>query len=343
MPRKPGLKLLTSKIEEAKTAFKLKGLSQYKLGEKVGVTRGVIIRFLEGKSISNENFKLICEQLDLNIEEVADLGNNHEDFRQFSIRETELIKKENNDNQTFLNHQENPFGDKGKITNPERFFDRENIIGEIFAELKKGGNISLVGESQVGKSSILAMICQWGTKVLNIPSNSFLYLDLQNIHNEAEFFEELCDEELLNIETCRGNKLKRQLKNKCYILCIDEIEKMLNQNNFSKDIRSELRGLAEGSDAPLSLVIASRSHLKDLFPDSPIETSPLAGICNRIEVLPFSPQIAKDFIYHRLTNHPLTFDDAQITAIIEKTNGHPAQLQSECAQLYRQLLQASNP
>jgi len=46
----------------------------------------------------------------------------------------------------------NPFGDMGRIETPDRFFDRQDLLRRIFEELQKGSNISLVGESQVGKS-----------------------------------------------------------------------------------------------------------------------------------------------------------------------------------------------
>ncbi len=46
----------------------------------------------------------------------------------------------------------NPFGDAGRITDPARFFDREELLRQVFEELGKGNSISLVGDSQSGKS-----------------------------------------------------------------------------------------------------------------------------------------------------------------------------------------------
>ncbi|RCJ30609.1 hypothetical protein A6770_21220 [Nostoc minutum NIES-26] len=175
--------------------------------------------------------------------------------------------------------KENPFGLRGRITDPTKFFNREELIRQIFEELSKGSNLSLVGETQIGKSSILSMICQWGAERLQLPSEAFIYIDMQIIHNELEFFEALCEK--LKIDNCRGYKLARNLRGKRHILCIDEIEKMTCKESFTWNLRSELRGLAGDSDSPLSLVIASRSPLKDLFDDCSNETSPLAGICNQ--------------------------------------------------------------
>lgn len=230
--------------------------------------------------------------------------------------------------------EHNPFGDRGRITNLQKFFDREEILRQIFEQLSQGCSQSLVGESQVGKSSLLHMICLKGPELL--PSYNFISLDMQCIRDEDDFFMALCQE--LSLESvCRGFELFRKLRDKKYVLCIDEIERMTEPNDFSGRARTELRGLAEGSSTPLTLVIASRSPLSELFPDSPEKTSPLAGICQQIILRPFPPNIARAFIEHRLANSAVTFTPAQIEQLIQKSNGHPARLQESAAELYRQL------
>jgi hypothetical protein len=234
----------------------------------------------------------------------------------------------------------NPFGRKGRITDPNDFFDRDDLFRQIVEEVNKGVNISLVGESTVGKSSVLSMVCARGTdrKTLEVFENlkgfQFVYFTLEWIENEDEFYDALCDE--LGIESCRGYKLTRALKGKRYILCLDEIEKMAWEG-FTVKLRSQLRGLADGPDAPLKLVIASRSPLAHLFPDSQELDSPLAGICRQIDVKPFAPAVAREFLVHRLEGTGVAFTEAQIVGLISKTGGHPARLQDEAAQLFREL------
>ncbi|MEC4818246.1 MAG: effector-associated domain EAD1-containing protein [Scytonema sp. PMC 1069.18] len=41
---------------------------------------------------------------------------------------------------------ENPFGCRGRITDPKKFFNREELLRQVFEELRKGSSISLVGE-----------------------------------------------------------------------------------------------------------------------------------------------------------------------------------------------------
>lgn len=231
-----------------------------------------------------------------------------------------------------LASSDNPFGDKGRIQDAARFFDRDDLLRQIFEELAKGVNISLVGESAVGKSSILTRLCQQG----NLPDTTFIYFNLEWIDNEEEFYDALCEK--LGVETCRGYKFTRALREKRFVICLDEIEKMAWEG-FSAKVRSHLRGLADGADAPLKLVIVSRSPVAHLFPDSPELNSPLAGICRQIDVKPFQPEIARQCILQRLQNTGIQFTTAQISAMIRVTGGHPAKLQDEAAKLYRALIE----
>src|SRR5262245_5311925 len=179
----------------------------------------------------------------------------------------------------------NPFGDIGRIADPARFFDREDLLRRIFEELGKGVNLSLVGDSQIGKSSLLEMVCAQGPQRLSPPA-VFAHLNLELVDNEGEFYEALC-EALGIVPACRGFQLTRALRGRRYVLCLDEIEKMA-WDGFTIGLRSHLRGLADGPAAPLKLVIASHSPLSQLFPDATELTSPLANICRQIDVGPFA-------------------------------------------------------
>jgi hypothetical protein len=210
------------------------------------------------------------------------------------------------------------------------------VLRQILEALHKGNSVVLIGEFRMGKSSTLSMIQRFGPKALKLPAESFLYLDMQPIWNEEEFFEALCDS--IGLPTCRGFKLARALRGKRYILGLDEIEKMNKTDYFTRDVREELRGLAGSAEAPLSLVIASRTSLERLFPDSPEMTSPLANICVKIDLKPFTPQVARNFLLQRLQGSGITFTESHIAELIKRTGGHPGKLQDEAAQLYAELV-----
>lgn len=226
----------------------------------------------------------------------------------------------------------NPFGKTGRITDPTGFFDREALLRRIFEELGKGVNLSLVGESQVGKSSLLAQVCAAGPAALGLPAEAFAYLNLEWTYDENDFYLALADALHLP-EPLRGYKLTRALGDRRHVLCLDEIEKM-TWDGFTVHLRSQLRGLADGPAAPLKLVIASRSPLARLFPDSPELDSPLAGICLHLDVGPFSPEVAREFLAARLAGSGVAFTEDDIARLLAETGGHPARLQRAAAELY---------
>lgn len=236
---------------------------------------------------------------------------------------------------TFEINTSNPFGDTGCITDSSRFFNREELIRQIFEELGKGVSISLIGESQIGKSSILYRIYSQGRERMQAtvePKPEFIYLSLQWVAHEDDFYKALCDR--LKIPFCRDYDLTRVLVGRRYVLCLDEIEKMA-WDGFTKQVRSHLRGLADGADAPLTLVLASRSPLAHLFPDSSELDSPLAGLCVQLYVKPFTEAVVRDFLVERSQGTGVRFSEQEMAELFVQSEGHPARLQRAAAELYR--------
>ena len=218
----------------------------------------------------------------------------------------------------------NPFGQRGRIEDPAHYFARQPITREVLDELRKRQSVSIVGETQSGKSSLLWYLTQMGPQLLNLPAHDFAYFDLQLVHTEKDFFAYLCEK--LGVVTSRGFRLVQALRGRHIFLCLDEIEKM-SWKGFSPDIRSELRGLAEGSSAPLTLVIASRSPLSRIFPDSPEMTSPLAGLCNQLTFQPFTHKEASELVRFRLNGTGHSLPDDVVEAAWRESGGQAMALQ----------------
>ena len=344
-------KWLQSQIGELKKIYKiiLNGIWQDQAYEEIARSNNYHIGSI--RNAASKLFKLIETGLDLNVNRNTVKQLLKEKMQASAIQPADITEVPAT-TQSFLTEHSpqqqwedtpimstNLFNDKGCIQDPDRFFDREPILHELLSGLSRGINYSLVGETQIGKSSILWRICHHiGSEALNLERDHFIYLDMQTIHDENQFFNELCD--LLNIDPpCRGFELKRRLRGQRYILCLDEIEKMTDRNNFSGNEQTELRGLSDGTTTPFSLVIASRTPLFQLFPDSSERTSPLYNICHQIRVTPFSDRIARDFIEHRLQDTGVTFTEDQINELINRSQGNPARLQEYAARLYYQLTQ----
>lgn len=229
---------------------------------------------------------------------------------------------------------ENPFGPTGRIQKLENYLVRQPFTEAVINELKKGTSLSITGPSQTGKSSLLWYIAQHGPEQLKRPSEDFLYLSMELIHNEDEFFDFICSE--LDIQTARGFRLARKLKGRKIILCLDEIEKM-TWNGFSLNIRTELRGLADGANAPITLVIASRTPLNQLFPDSPEMTSPLAGLCVQLKIPFFTQAEAHALVAHYLKENDIVMPENEVEKVWQQTQGHPHHLQLGLKQLFNHI------
>jgi hypothetical protein len=228
----------------------------------------------------------------------------------------------------------NPFSDRVRIEDPARFFGRQEFLRRLQEDLQKGMSLALVGETQIGKSSILQYLYRRGQHEWRGKPSKFVYMDMQLINHDEDFQSALCDK--FGIETaCSMSQLDRELKRRGqkYILCLDELE-MLSHNTFSFQVRSNLCGLANGDSAPLILVTATRSPLNVIFPDRPNETSPLASLCQQRDVLPFTEQETIDFIRLRLEPTGVEFSDRDIAELYQQTNGHPGKLQLAAADLF---------
>lgn len=225
----------------------------------------------------------------------------------------------------------NPFGDRGRIEDPGRYFLRQPITREVFDELRKRQSVSIVGETQSGKSSLLWYITQAGPKQLNRPPEDFAYFNLELIRTEDEFFEFLCEK--LGVPKCRGYRLGQALRGRHIYLCIDEMEKMA-WKGFTPEIRAELRGLADGRSTPLTLVIASRKPLMRVFSDEPEMTSPLAGLCSQLSVHPFTLKEAIALAQSRLDGSGYSLSDSLIEEAWQASGGRAAALQKALHDLF---------
>ncbi len=217
----------------------------------------------------------------------------------------------------------------GRVENPEEFFNREKELRQVFEHLNSYSSVVLIGEEGVGKSSLLWAIKREAEIHLQLMRQP-VFLDLNVVDDEDEFYSELCHE--VGIPECKGNKLNRALRDKRVLLLLDNVGKMTEQG-FTRQMRDKLRGLAEGSQAPLKLVLAASESLKDLFNDS-YNTSPLAGICQEVYIEPWDEATGRDFISRRLAKTSVSFTEEEIIKLVEESGGHPRRLMQLCYENY---------
>jgi hypothetical protein len=235
-------------------------------------------------------------------------------------------------------NNQNPFVPTiGRVENAYKFFGREEEIKQIFEFLNNSSSVALIGEQAIGKSSLLYAVCQQSEKLLQLPRQN-VFLDMNLIHNQEDFYFTMCEK--LDIPDSSGYRFTRSLQDKRILLVLDNVGKF-NGVGFTRDVRDHLRGLAEGENACLKLVLAANESLKELFNDS-YKTSPLADICHQIDIESWDEDIIRDFITKRLQPTNMTFTEADINELIQESGGHPQKLTKLCYDLYKKYSQKNN-
>ncbi|MEG4280309.1 hypothetical protein QUA62_22925 [Microcoleus sp. MON1_C1] len=338
MPQ-PTLKASQAGIEKAKTAQTGKGWSRQDLADRVvlgegkhsqtGISLGTVNNFFTCKDIKSQLFVGICKALGLDWQEIREpngtpspqnsLPNNN------PIAELEQLN---------INHN-NPFiPQHGKIDDPKFFFGREREIRRVFETLNSGSNVAVIGESAMGKSSLLQAIYREAPNQLRYARQP-IYIDLQIVCDEDDFYGDLCHK--AGIEKAKGGNLSRALESNPLLLLLDEVENM-RWDGFTNPTRSLLRGLTEGSNPPLRLVIAARTSLDILFPGTNM-TSPFKG--HEETLKQWDEKICREFIASRLqaswltpVAQPVNFTEAEIAGLIAESGGYPQKLMQLCYQTY---------
>jgi hypothetical protein len=225
---------------------------------------------------------------------------------------------------------DNPFFTAGRINDPQLFFGREQLVRELRQELSKRTNVSLVGESQMGKSSLLYYL--YATRDEWLPGEAIEYLDLQRVFDEADFCEMVLQQ--LNATGNTLRDLRYALGSHRLILLLDEVER-LAESDFSPRLHDLLRSLAQ--EPNFKMCVATQRPLEEVFP--PREkggVSPFHNIFTRKTVGSFTEAEARRFLAARLQNTGLTFTDREVARLITESNCHPAYLQQLARTLFEE-------
>ncbi len=234
----------------------------------------------------------------------------------------------------------NPFiPQNGRIEDPQQFFGREQEMRLVFEVLNSGSSVALIGDEGIGKSSLLWAICREAKSRLQLPRQP-VFLDLNGIDNENDFYKALCHE--VGIPESTGFVLSRNLRSheRKVLLALDNVGKLTWQG-FTRQVRDKLRSFAEGGDAPLKLILAATEPLNDLFNDSQDEgkTSPLAGICYEVHIKPWDETTMRAFLVNRLAKTSVSFTEEKTVQLLHSSCGHPRKLVQLCYRTFSQYME----
>ncbi|CAG0927165.1 hypothetical protein TFLX_00399 [Thermoflexales bacterium] len=224
----------------------------------------------------------------------------------------------------------NPFYTTGRINDPKLFFGREQLVRELRQELSKRTNVSLVGESQMGKSSLLYYL--YATREEWLPGEAIEYLDLQRVFDEADFCEMVLQQ--LNATGNTLRDLRYALGARRVILLLDEVER-LAEPDFSPRLHDLLRSLAQ--EPNFKMCVATQSPLEEVFPPRVKgSVSPFHNIFTCKIVSPFSEVEARRFLAARLQGTGVTFTEREVARLINDSHCHPARLQQLARTLFEE-------
>ncbi|MEG5175949.1 ATP-binding protein [Microcoleus sp. B3-D7] len=337
--------LTASKAGIAKATIALTGkswsredLADYVVVEGKTLQKSICLQtvnnFFTGNRVKRQYFVGICKALGLDWEEIREPnGTSSPQIPLPNDNPTAEVEQPN------INYNNPFFPLSGRIDKPQFFFGRKGEIRTVFDLLNSGSSVAIIGERAIGKSSLLQAIYREAPNQLREPRKP-IYLNLENVCGENDFYGALC--RLTGIEKAKGTELSRALDSPQFrfLLLLDEVENMI-WDGFTNQVRSQLRGLAYGSDAPLRLVVAASTPLDVLFPDSQDKKSPFQGICIEENLKLWDEKICREFIVSRLqaswltpVAQPVNFTEEEIAELIAESGGYPQKLMQLCYQTY---------
>jgi len=226
----------------------------------------------------------------------------------------------------------NPFVVSGRVNDPGFFFGRQRLVREICAELRKGCSISVVGDAQMGKSSLLYFLYQ--TRAQWQPDATVEFIDLQSILDEADLCETILSKLGEKGDTLRA--LKRALINCDLVLLLDEVER-LAEEDFNPRLHDLLRSLAQ--EPHFAMCLATDRPLDQVFPaHTPGGVSPFHNIFTTKTLGPFTESEARDCISACLAKTDVAFTDREIERLLATSHCHPAKLLARAKTLFEDKL-----
>lgn len=175
----------------------------------------------------------------------------------------------------------NPYYHREPIENPDQFFDREEILSDIFEYIQMRQSVSLVGERRIGKTSILYQMLDKKVRarhLTGIDRYAFVYVNPDlGIEKPSDFYhavfrslESQVPSFAFSEDKEIGQRTAReyfwQLRPLCLVLLLDEFQKLTTNESFSEDFYSFLRAIADApsKEYDVSLVTATPMQLHEI-------------------------------------------------------------------------------
>jgi len=248
----------------------------------------------------------------------------------------------------------NPFEYGKPIADPTRFFGRQSELLRLRDGCYQMRSISIVGERRVGKSSLLRLFTvpefvknfNFGDKYI------FCFYDFQGVEDltQEQFWAWILTElaekipekdlqgsiktvtEAKNFDNISLRHIFEKLKSKNLIFLFDEFETILQHQNFTKSFYGLLRYLNQ--NCPVAFITATRRELVYHLIDDETKFSPFFNIFDNLVIKPFQEQECRDLVTNYLQDSDVSFNESEITKMIQLSGGYAAFFQVACFFLF---------
>lgn len=216
--------------------------------------------------------------------------------------------------------KENPFFNRGSITEPKYFFGRKSELTQVYNNIQNSQSVSLVGPRRIGKSSILLNLAnlreRFGAMEM-LKSCLFVYISLEGRLDitKSDFYRLMANEVLKllsgpvvsagwyeRIRAVREIDFEGLIEfldevteaGKRVVFLFDEFELTTMNPNLDVDFFTALRSVA--NLPKVSFIISTKDLLIDLVSSKTIPSSPFFNIFATVKIGLFKQDEAEELI-----------------------------------------------
>jgi energy-coupling factor transporter ATP-binding protein EcfA2 len=153
---------------------------------------------------------------------------------------------------------QNPFRERSRITNPDRFVGRWSELSLIFDRLEAGRPVLIIGQHGVGKSSLLTHIQQSGAATMELPTLRSYFIDLALLPDATACYQLVC--QALNQRGTSNAELEQAIAESGapLLLCLDNAEQALAAG-WGEVLLEQLARSTRHTDLFLAVVAGGRA------------------------------------------------------------------------------------
>jgi hypothetical protein len=215
----------------------------------------------------------------------------------------------------------NPFTERGRIVNPERFVGRWNVLSLLFDRIEAGRAVLITGAAGIGKSSLLTHVVQSAAVNFEMPTLHAFYLDLVGAQSAAQIYQTLTEGLNERGDTQAALEVALATAGAPTLVCLDNAQHIAS-HEWGQHLLEALIRMARSGGLMLVVAIAGAAP-------------PLSERFATIGLGAFSQSEVRLLAEAYLEGDQVQFSPADLRRLGALSAAHPAYLQRAAYHLYR--------